>query len=105
MRRLRTAISGGVCIDGVRMLGVMRIGVKRCETRDSMAGELFSRLTTVYEFESSRCILVRNELSLVVESCGLYCEHDDRDLDLSRPLNIYVFRQQFSYCYLAFHTC
>ena len=67
--RLRlTVISGGVCIDGVKMLGVMRMGVKRCETRDSIAGEEFSKLTTVYEFESSRCMLVRNELNLVVES-------------------------------------
>ena len=62
------AISGGVCIEGVKMLGVMSMGVKRCETRDSMAGDEFSRLTTVYEFESSRCMLVRNELSRVVDS-------------------------------------
>lgn len=67
--RLRlTTISGGVYIDGVKMLGVINMGVKRCETRDSMAGDEFSRLTTVYELESSLCILVRNELNRVVES-------------------------------------
>lgn len=47
LRRRLIAISGGVYIDGVKMLGVMRMGVKRWETRDSMAGEEFSRLTTV----------------------------------------------------------
>ena len=47
LRLRRTAISGGVYIDGVKMLGVMSMGVNRCETRDSMAGEEFSRLTTV----------------------------------------------------------
>lgn len=72
LRRLRTAISGGVCIDGVKMLGVMRIGVNKCDTRDSIAGELFSKLTTVYELESSLCMLVRNELKRVVDNCGLY---------------------------------
>ena len=67
--RRRTATSGGVYIDGVKMLGVMRMGVKRCETRDSMAGEEFSSETTVYELvESSRCMLVRNELKRVVDS-------------------------------------
>lgn len=87
------------------MLGVMRMGVNRCDTRDSMAGELFSKLTTVYELESSRCMLVRNELSRVVDSYGLYWEQEESERDLSSPRSICVFRQQFSYCCFAFQTC
>ena len=76
----------------------MSSGVKRWEMRD-ISGEAFSTLCESCYTE------VRIELSRVVDNCGLYCEQEDSDRDLSMPLNICVFRQQFSYWSLAFQTC
>jgi len=83
--------SGGVCIDGVRRLGVISSGVKRCEMRDSMAGDELSSEPTVCV--SSLCTLVRIELSLVVDSCGLYWEHDDSERDCFSNFSMCEFRQ------------
>ena len=59
------ACSAGVFIEGVRRLGVISNGVKRCDKRDSIAGEGFS--SEPYVYESSFCKLVRIELNRVDE--------------------------------------
>ena len=59
----------------------MSSGVKRWEMRD-ISGEAFSTLCESCYTE------VRIELSRVVDNCGLYCEQEDSDRDLSMPLNI-----------------
>ena len=43
------AVSAGVFIEGVRRLGVINNGVNRCDKRDSIAGDGFSREPYVYE--------------------------------------------------------
>ena len=76
------ACSGGVCIDGVSRLGVISKGVKRCDKRDSKAGDEFSTDPAVW-YVSSLTSDVRNELSLVVVKVGLLYEQEDSERDLS----------------------